>query len=49
MWDCGEVAEWSKAIDCKSIHRVYIGSNPIFSREKKMRNDMARWSKGEAH
>jgi hypothetical protein len=28
----GEVAEGLKAIDCKSIHMVFIGSNPIFSK-----------------
>ena len=24
------MAEWLKAIDCKSIDKIYIGSNPIF-------------------
>jgi hypothetical protein len=27
----GEMAEWFKAVDCKSIEFLIVGSNPTFS------------------
>ena len=30
MYTQGEMAEWSKATDCKSVSLPHVGSNPTF-------------------